>query len=85
MRECGNLTGWAAQSMISHRAGEREPMFDYIQPVHAVLGCAYAPARRKRTHRFKVALAAIEKIAVQRKNHVGAIQFRQHPCIWAES
>src|SRR4030095_4086313 len=85
MRECGNLSGWTTQPMIRHRTRQGETMFDDIQPVHAVFGSAYAPARSETAHYFEIALTAIEKIAVQRKNHVGAIQFRQHPRVGAES
>ena len=73
MRECGNLTGWTTQPMIRHRASKAEAMLDHIQPVHAVFGSTYAPARSETAHCFKIALAAIEKIAVQSKNHIGAI------------
>src|SRR5207247_7770845 len=73
MRECGNLTGWTTKPMIRHCACEGEPVFDHIQPVHAVLRRAHAAARSETAHCFKIALTAIEKIAVQRKNHVGAI------------
>src|SRR5438874_2553674 len=85
MRECGNLAGRATQSMIGHRACKRKTMLHYIQPVHAVLGRAYAPARSETAHCFEVALAAIEKIAFQRKNYIRTIQFRQQPRVRAES
>src|ERR1051326_2518006 len=85
MRECGNLAGRATQSMVGHRACKGKAMLHYIQPVHAVLGCVYPPARSKTAHRFEVALTAIEKIASQRKNYVGAIQFRQQSRVGAES
>src|SRR6266436_7972637 len=85
MRECGNLAARVTQSMISHRTCKRKTMLHYIQPVHAVLGRAYAPARSETAHCFEVALAAIEKIAFQRKNYVRAIQFRQQPRVRAES
>src|SRR5439155_23836332 len=85
MRECGNLTGWTTQPMIRHRARQGETMFDHIQPVHAVFGSTYAPARSETARCFEIALTAIEKIAVQCKNHVGAISFRQPPRVCAET
>ena len=71
--------------MVGHSAGEGETILDHVKPVHAVLRRAHAPARSERAHRFEIALAAIEKIAVQRENDIGAIEFRQCPRVRAES
>src|SRR5215831_235853 len=71
--------------MIRHCTRQTETMLDHIQPVHAVLRRANAATRGETARRFEVALTAIEKIAVQRKNHVGAIEFRQYPRVGTES
>src|SRR4030095_7715085 len=50
-----------------------------------VLRRADAAARSETARCFEIALTAIEKITIQRKNYVGAIQFRQYPCVGAET
>ena len=74
IRERGDLARGTAKTMVRHRAGERETILDHIKAVHCVFRRAHSPARAKRAHRCEIALAAIEKIAVQRQDHIGAIE-----------
>src|SRR4030095_2347025 len=64
--------------MVRHRAREREPIFYDIKPVHAVFGRTTAAPEGKVAHRRELALAAIEKIAVQCKDDIGAIESGNH-------
>src|SRR4029453_15235169 len=46
MRKGSDLAGRAAQTMVGHRAGEREAILDYVKPVHVIFRCAdSAPGR----------------------------------------
>ena len=60
--------------MIRHRAGERETILDHVEPVHRVLRRADAAARREGADAREIAFAAIQEIAVERENDIGAIE-----------
>src|SRR4029450_989872 len=80
-----NLARRAAQTMVRHRASEREAVLDYIQPVHVIFRRADPASRCECAGRREIALAAIEKITVKREDHVGAIEFRQHAYVVTEN
>src|SRR5947208_13026281 len=42
-----NLTRWTTQTMIRHRAGERETILHDVEAIHRVLRRAYATPRGK--------------------------------------
>src|SRR5947199_10060867 len=65
--------------MVFHYSSEREAVLDDVKPIHTVCRGFHSSARGERVHRFEVAMAAIEKIAIQRENYVCAIQFRNKP------
>src|SRR5206468_7594015 len=84
VRDRGDLASRTTEPMVCHRAREREPTFHNIKPVHAVFGRAHTPPRTKCADRRQITLTAIKKIAIQRKNHVGAIEFGNHARTSAE-
>src|SRR5881396_406982 len=71
--------------MIGHRASYGEPIFNDIEPVHRVLGRFHPTPLRERTRADEIALAAIEKIAVERENDVGAVKSRNQSDVFAEA
>src|SRR4029077_18699748 len=73
VRDRGNLASRTAQPVVRQRAREREPIFYDIKPVHAVFGRTNAATRGKCAYGREIALAAIEKIAVQCQDDIGAI------------
>src|SRR5437899_5813335 len=85
MCERGDLARGTTKPVVCHCTRERETVFDNVQPVHAVFRRIHSAPRSKCAHRFEIALSAIEKIAVQSKNDIGAIQFRNQPGAGPES
>src|SRR5947209_4497211 len=81
----GDLGSRPAEPMVRRRAGEREPIFYDIKPVHAVFGRTNATTRGKCAHRREIALAAIEKIAVQCKDDICAIEPGDRACPHSKS
>src|SRR4029450_2965287 len=84
VRKRRNLASRAPQTMVGHRAGEREAILDYVKPVHVIFWRPPSASRRECADRRDVALAAIEKIAVEREDHIGAIESRQHAYVVTE-
>ena len=79
VRERGDLAGGTTESVVRHCTSEREAILNHIQPVHAVFRRIHSSPRRECAHRFEITLPAIEKIAVQSKNYIRAIQFGNQP------
>jgi hypothetical protein len=79
VRECGDLANGTTEPVVRHCTSEREAILHHIQPVHAVFRRIHSSPRSERAHRFEIALPAIEKVAVQSKNYIRAIQFRNQP------
>src|SRR5439155_6138300 len=85
VRERCDLARRTTEPVVRHCTSEREAILDHIQPVHAVFRRIYSSSRGECAHRFEVALPAIEKIAVQSKNYIRAIQFRNQARAGSES
>src|ERR1700730_13129119 len=79
MCERRDLAGGTTEPVVRHRTGEREAILDHIQSVHAVIRRLHSSPRGECAHRFEVALPAVKKVAVQSKNYIRAIQFRNQP------
>src|SRR5260370_28653304 len=60
--------------MVRHRAGECETVLDHVKAVHRVLRRGYTPARTRGAHRCEIPLSAIEKIAVERQDHIRTLE-----------
>ena len=77
VRKRCNLARGTAKSMIRHRTREREAVLDYVKSIHVVFRRAHSASRSECAHRSEIALAAVEKIAIERKDHIRAIESRQ--------
>ena len=84
MREGGDLAGGTTEAMIGHCASEREPILHDIEAVDVVFCGAHPPTRSKCPSGCKVALTAIQKIAVEGEDHIGVIKARDQPRVRAE-
>src|SRR5204863_7206320 len=80
-----NLAGGAAQAMIRHRTREAEAVLDHVEAIHRVLRRAYPPARGKGPYRRQITVAAIQEIAVERKNNIGPVEPGNEPRIFSEA
>src|SRR5256885_3204201 len=85
MRNQWNLARRQTQPVICHRSGESIAILDDIEPVHRVFRRTDATPKTESTRRCDVAFAAIEKIAVERQNYVGALYPRNEAQIVAET
>ena len=61
--------------MVRHRAGDCETILDHVKAVHRIFRGAHSPARTECAHRSETSLAAIEKIAVERQDHIRTLEF----------
>ena len=85
IRERRDLACGTAQTMVRQRAGEREMILDDVKAVHRVLRRAHSPAGTECAHRCEITLATIEKIAVQRQDHICAIELGYHTKVATET
>ena len=86
MGEGGNLTRRATQPMVRHRAGERVAILDRRRDGSSCPSPrSPGAARRTRATAAMSPSPQSEKIAVERKNHVGAIELRDEPDVLAEA
>ena len=71
--------------MIGHCAGKGEPILHHVEPVHVVFRATHPAPQSESTRGRDAALATIEKITVQRENHIGALDPRPEPHVGSES
>jgi hypothetical protein len=79
VRERSNLARRTTEPVVRHCTGEREAILDDVQSIHVVFRRIHSSPRSECGHRLEIALAAIEKIAIQSKNDISAIEFRNEP------
>ena len=77
--ERGDLARGTTQPMVGHGASERETILDDIEPIHVVYRRIHPAARSERAHGLKIALSGVEKIAVQSKNNISAVESGNQP------
>ena len=80
-----NLAGWAAQAMVRHRACDRETILHHVEAVHRILRRSHPPPRRESARGSDIAFPAIEEIAPERKDHIGAIKLRHQTRVITET
>ena len=85
MGDRGDLARRVAQTMIGHRAGQREVILDDVEPIHRILGLTHAPPRSEAANRSEIAFAAIQEIAVERENDVGLVELRNQSRVLAKA
>ena len=79
MRNGRDLAGGATHPVIRHRSGERETIFDDVEPIHRVFRRGDPTPRSESAHRGEIAFTATQEIVVEREDDIGAIKSRNEP------